>query len=241
MESPIDILARTAGGLLSSGAVAVGAARNRTKPLHPDGQLRRATVTRMGGSPLTGVPWLDEPGRDDALVRLSRAVGLPEALPDIRGLAIRLELESPADVLLATTGLGRLSRFVLTATRRPDGRPLTSLLPYRSPRGALLLAAVPTSIRSFDLRWAGPVGPWVSFGTLELGEPLGDDTRVSFDPLLNVVPGLSNYGWVERLREPAYWAARRRTHRTAQPDAQPTASPATGPAADTAVRRRGHA
>lgn len=234
MESPLDIIARTAGGLLSSGVVAVGAARQRTKPLHPDGQLRRATVTRMGGGSPTGVAWLDEPGRDDALVRLSRAIGLPNGLPDIRGLAVRLQLEeSPGDLLLATTGLGRLTRFVLTATRRPTGRPLTSLLPYRSPRGPILLAAVPESARTFDLRWAGPAGAWVSFGTLELGEPLGDDTRVSFDPLLNVLPGLTNYGWVERLREPAYWAARRRTHRAAEPSSQP--------AVHAPASRRGHA
>jgi hypothetical protein len=217
MESPLDLLSRTAGGLLSSGVVALGAARDRTKPLHPDGQLRRATVTRMGTAVRSGVPWLDEPGRDDVLVRVSRGIGLPDALPDIHGLAVRLDLDgTPADVLLANTGLGRLSRYLLTPTRKAHGRPLTSLLPYRSPRGGLLLAAVPTSERGYDLRWAGPVGPWHSFGTLDLGEPLGDDTRVSFDPLVNVVPGLENYGWVQRLREPAYWAARRRTGRSAR-------------------------
>jgi hypothetical protein len=206
------------GGLLSSGAVALGAARNRTKPLHPTGRLRRATITRTGAAARSGVPWLDEPGRDDVLVRESRGIGLPDALPDIHGLALRWELDgSVADVLLANTGLGRLSRYLLTPTRKAHGRPLTSLLPYRSPRGALLLAAVPTSERGYDLRWAGPLGPWQTFGTLELGEPLGDDTRVSFDPVVNVVPGLRSYGWVQRLREPAYWAARRRTNRSARP------------------------
>ena len=218
MESPLDLLSRTAGGLLSSGAVALGAARDRTKPLHPDGQLRRATVTRTGSAFSSGVPWLDDPGRDDVLVRASRGIGLPGALPDVHGLAVRLELDgSTADVLLASTGLGRLSRYVLTPTRRPHDRPLTTLLPYRSPRGPLLLAAAPASERRYELLWAGPIGSWHPFGTLELGEPLGDDTAVSFDPLLNVVPGLANYGWVERLREPAYWAARRRSHRSPRP------------------------
>jgi hypothetical protein len=77
------------------------------------------------------------------------------------------------------------------------------------------VAARPESEQRFELCWAGPVGPWLRFGTLDLGEPLGDDTRVSFDPVLNLLPGLSQYGWVRRLREPAYWAARRRTHRHA--------------------------
>jgi hypothetical protein len=57
------------------------------------------------------------------------------------------------------------------------------------------------------------------FGTLDLGEPLGDDTSVSFDPIVNVLPGLRQYGWVTRLREPAYWMARRRSHRTLRGDA----------------------
>src|SRR5690242_4081043 len=92
-DSPLDVLARTAGGLLSSGAVAVGAARKRVKPLHPEGTVRRATVTRLGGRIPSGVPWLDEAGRDDAVVRLSRAIGLPGALPDVQGLAIRLDLD----------------------------------------------------------------------------------------------------------------------------------------------------
>lgn len=215
-ESPIDVLARTAGGLLSSGAVAFGSARGRVKPLHPTGALHRATVTRHGSPPRTGVPWIDEPGTDPALVRISRGIGLADALPDVQGLAIRVDPDgTPADVLLASTGLGRIGRYLLTPTRTPTGRPLTTLLPCRSPWGPLLLAAVPESAVRFELRWAGPLGAWTPFGVLELGEPLGDDTRVSFDPVVNVLPGLEQYSWVRRLREPAYWVARRRTHRTA--------------------------
>jgi hypothetical protein len=214
-ESPIDVLARAAGGLLSSGAAALGAARSQVKPLHPDGVLHHATVTRHGSPARTGVRWLDEAGSDSALVRVSRAIGLPAALPDIHGLAIRVEPEgTPADVLLAGTGLGRLTRYVLTPARTSRGRPLTTLLPYRSPRGALLLAADPESEVRYELGWAGPVGPWTTFGVLELGEPLGDDTRVSFDPVVNLVPGLSHYGWVTRLREPAYWTSRHRSGRS---------------------------
>jgi len=215
MQSPLDVLARTAGGVLSSGAIAFGAARHRTKPLHPDGRLRRATVTRTGGVARTGVPWLDEVGTDDALVRVSRAIGLPAVLPDVSGIAIRVHPDdSPADLLLASTGLGRLTRYLLAPTWRPSRHPASTLLPYHSPRGPLLLAARPESEQRLTLCWAGPVGPWVPFGALELGEPLGDDTSVSFDPVVNVLPGLRQYGWVERLREPAYFGARRRSRRT---------------------------
>jgi hypothetical protein len=215
MESPLDVLARTAGGVLSSGAIALGAARDRTKPLHPDGRLRRATVSRTGGAARTGVPWLDTAGTDDALVRVSRAIGLPEVLPDISGLAIRIRPDdAPADLLLASTGLGRLTRYVLAPTRHPARHPLSTLLPYQSPGGPLLLAARPESDLRLTLCWARPVGPWVPFGAVDLGEPLGDDTSVSFDPVVNVLPGLRQYGWVKRLREPAYFGARRRTRRT---------------------------
>jgi hypothetical protein len=212
-DSPIDVLSRTAGGLLAAGTGVLGAARRRTKPLHPDGEIRRATITRTGGPTRSGVPWLDEPGRDDALVRESRGIGLPAAWPDIHGLAVRIDSASGGDLLFANTGLGRLTRFLLTPARTSTSRPLTTLLPYRSPRGALVLAAVPDSPRTFELHWAGPVGPWHRFGRLELGEALGDDTSISFDPVLHVVPGLSQYGWVKRLREPAYWTARARSGR----------------------------
>jgi hypothetical protein len=214
-DSPLDVLSRTAGGVLAAGTGILGAARRRTKPLHPQGQLRRATITRVGGPTRCGVPWLDEPGRDDALVRVSRGIGLPAALPDIHGLAVRVDAGGAGgDILFANTGLGRITRFVLAPARTPSSRPLTTLLPYRSPRGALVLAAVPDSERAFELHWAGPIGPWHRFGRLELGEALGDDTSVSFDPVLNVVPGLGQYGWVKRLREPAYWSARARSHRS---------------------------
>lgn len=213
-DSPLDVLARTTGGILAAGTGALGAALHRRKPLHPQGSIRRATITRVGGPVRSGVAWLDEAGRDDALVRTSRAIGLAESLPDIHGLAIRIERHGHSgDLLLASTGLGRLTRFVLTAARNPARRALTSLLPYRSPRGPLLIAAVPDSPRTFELRWAGPIGPWHAFGRLELGEQWVTDAPISFDPVLNVVPGLHQYGWVRRLREPAYWTARTRSGR----------------------------
>lgn len=218
--APVDLLARTAGGALAAGTGALGAARHRIKPLHPEGDLRHATLTRLPGPVRSGVPWLDSPGQDDAVVRVSRAIGLPDALPDVQGLAVRVILGgAEADILLASTGLGRLSRYVLTPARRVTGRPLTSLLPYRSPRGPLLFAAVPEAEHAFELRWAGPVGPWHVFGRLELGAPVGDDLAVSFDPIVNVVPGLAQYSWVRTLREPAYWTARARTDRSVRPTA----------------------
>lgn len=155
------------------------------------------------------MPWVDEPGEDQVAVRLSRAIGLPTPVPDVLGLAMRVPSGAGhGDLLLASTGTGRLTRFVLTAGRRPDSRPLTTLLPYRSPTGPLLLAAVPDSATAYELAWARPVGGWTVFGELRLDAAHGPDPLLSFDPLLNTLPGLENYGWARRLREPAYATAR---------------------------------
>src|SRR5688572_30449418 len=46
------------------------------KPMHPRGVVCDAVLERTGSSPPWGVPWLDHPGRNRALLRLSRGAGL---------------------------------------------------------------------------------------------------------------------------------------------------------------------
>lgn len=202
--------ASAGGGLLAGATRVVATARPAAKPLHPRGEVGPAQLRRSGSDEPTGVSWLDEDGTDEVLVRRSRAIGLPAPLPDIHGLAIRVPLagHAHADLLLASTGLGRFTRFTLTGGRRADSRPMTTLLPYRSPTGPLLLAAVPHA-GGFDLSWARPGGTWHRFGELVLAKSSSGDALVSFDPVRNSVPGLDTYDWVRRLREPAYGTARR--------------------------------
>jgi hypothetical protein len=179
------------------------------KPLHPRGDLVRGTLHRSGVLPPTGVPWLDEPGQDDVLARVSRAVGLPSVVPDVHGLALRVPTEQGyGDLLLASTGTGRATRFLLTAARRPGGRPMTTLLPYRTPAGPVLLGATEESPGRWVLAVAAPQGPWRRFAGLTLAETR-EESEVSFDPVRNTVPGLEVPDWVRRLREPAYRTARR--------------------------------
>ncbi|WP_243058146.1 hypothetical protein [Nocardioides sp. SR21] len=202
-------ISRLAGGALATATHALATVRTAAKPLHPSGKVFHGSLRRLGSTASTGVAWLDEPGTDDVEVRLSRAVGLPDALPDIHGLAVRVHgPDGPGDLLFANTGTRRLTRYLLTATRDP-GRPMTTLLPYRTPTGAVLLRADGAGDGSFELCWARPSGPWTAFATLQLGERQDDSARLSFDPLLHRVPGLEQYDAVVRLREPAYRRARR--------------------------------
>ncbi len=212
MSSTADsraLVAAAGGQVLRAATAAMAAVRPASKPLHPRGDVIRGTLTRSGATPATGVPWLDEPGRDSVQARLSRAVGLPRFLPDIHGLALRVPTPTGfGDVLLASTGTGRATRFVLTVAREPGGRPMTTLLPYRAPAGAVLLGAHEEAHGRWELVVASLRGPWRSFGVLELPDE-GEDASVSFDPVRNTIPGLEVDDWVRRLREPAYRTARR--------------------------------
>lgn len=203
-----------AGGQILRAATGILAARPAAKPLHPRGTLVQGTLHRFGDGPRTGVEWLDQADDDVVLVRQSRALGLPAPFPDVFGLAIRVPTEGGhhGDLLFASTGLGRLTRFTLTSARTPHRRPLTTLLPYRTPTGAVLLSAVFLSEINVDLAWAVRSGAWHTFAELVLDEAPVDETAdrlVSFDPVKNVPPGLETYDWVRQLREPAYMTARR--------------------------------
>jgi hypothetical protein len=204
------VVASAGGALLAGGTRVLATVRPALKPLHPRGVVLRARIYRHGSAVPTGVPWLDEPGEDDVVVRLSRAVGLPARLPDIHGLAIRVGSEdATADILFASTGWGRVSRFVLTASRDPRGRPLTTLLPYRTDTGAVLLGARSVGAETYELSWAHRAGDWHIFAVLRLSTEHAADQLISFDPVRHQVNGLHQYPSVVRLREPSYARARR--------------------------------
>jgi hypothetical protein len=212
--------ATAAGALLAAVFRAVGAAR-RDRALHPRGATFGAVVTTTG-SGASGVPWLDQAASTEVTLRVSRATGLPAPLPDIHGIALRvpgqaLGKDGPADLLFAGTGDSSLGRFVLAPRLRADGGPLTTLLPYRSPRGPLELRLVPHGgprhdgpvPAGFTLSYAIGSGQWRDVGEVVVGAALPESVdRVRHDPVLNLLPGTSQYGVVSRLREPSYRAAR---------------------------------
>lgn len=185
----------------------------RTKPLHPRGAVVRARIERTGAAAAWGVPWLDQPGVDEGLVRMSRAIGLPESWPDVLGLAARFDdATGRHDMLLATTGMAPAARHLLVPRTRPMSASYSSLFPYVTPRGNALIAAEPTSqAGTFRLLVASLFDHWHPFGTLQLcGDPASSEDRlVHFDPVGNSLPGLPLAPALAALREPAYAAARR--------------------------------
>ena len=85
-QAPMAVAGSALGGLFEAAAVV-----RRRKPLHPRGMLLDAVVQRTGGTVRWDTAWLDEPGENHGIARLSRAVGLP---PPGRGRRLRT-LPSP--------------------------------------------------------------------------------------------------------------------------------------------------
>src|SRR4051812_14484439 len=79
---------------LTAAAMEVGSAVRAARVFHPAGVGFRSTIAVRppadGAGPL-GVSLLDEPRTYSGLVRFSRGAGLPEPLPDVLGLAVRVE------------------------------------------------------------------------------------------------------------------------------------------------------
>src|SRR5689334_19989026 len=97
----------------------------RGKPMHPRGVVASGVLERGTGHRF-GVPWLDEPARDEVVARISRGTGLPAPLPDLLGLAVRIP-DGPVDLLLSTSATWPLVRLV-PVLRRDAASAYTSLM-----------------------------------------------------------------------------------------------------------------
>jgi hypothetical protein len=183
----------------------------RDKPLHPVGRVGEGVLDIVHPRPGLGVPLLAEAGSHRCLVRWSRAAGLPSPLPDVEGLAVRVE-ESEADLLFSSTGDGPLSRFVLRPRGREHPGPQGTLLPVATAAGPLLFlvrpleGAVPP--HRFGLEVARGRAAWEPVGVLDVPD-WGPDQPTRFDPVRHLLPGTRQYPLVRFLREPAYLMARR--------------------------------
>lgn len=178
--------------------------------MHPVGRVGDADLEVTSPRPEFGVPLLAEEGSHRCTVRFSRTVGLPPSVPDIEGLALRIE-DSDADLLFASTGVGRLGRFVIELRPADQHGPQTTFLPVSTARGSLLLRVTPLDQADPPVRWELAVAhvgsEWRGVGVLRVA--WGPDRPVRFDPVTHVLPGTSQYRLVEVLRQPAYALSRR--------------------------------
>lgn len=219
MTSATDRLADVGGAGLSALTAGVGVLRRAPRPLHPRGVVRHGTlVVDDAGAP--GARELGAPLVAPVRTRVSRSVGLPAPLPDVFGVALRWEHDGrDHDLLLSSTGLGRLTRFLLAPRRHPQSGALGTLMPFLDADGrSVLVAAVPAPGAPPDggvdliLLSARAGGPWQRLGRLvcPARPDDADDPALRFDPVLHAPAGLRVPGWAARLRRPSYRTARAR-------------------------------
>jgi len=222
--------ARIGGDVLASAVAGLRLVR-RPRPLHPHGVALSGTLTPRAHRAASGLAWLDDLDAPlDVDARSSRGGGLPPALPDVLGLALRIPGGggTTVDVLLASTGLSPVGRFLLAPRRALSGARLTTLMPYRGSAGPVLVGvlvdedpALPAAAADLGralatrpvrmrLVHATPRGRWHVAARIELTHdatgPL--DTATRADPVLAAPPGDTTYPWTRRLRAPGYRVAR---------------------------------
>jgi hypothetical protein len=193
---------------------------------HPHGRVFEATFDPyVGGT--TGTELLDG-GTRRALVRCSRALGLPEPLPDVLGFAIRFpDAYGPGrhhDFLCVTSIDAPVAHHVLVPATGFFARPYSSLLAYRvaddvrlvgvlpagsgpavGPRLAQITEAVRRGTASFELALAPLSGRFGRVGTIRLDAELTtpDAERMRFNPW-NCGGGIRPTGPLMGIRDAAY-------------------------------------
>lgn len=199
-----------------------GLSRLRGKRIfHPFGVGFEARLTPLGDD--SGAAVFDREG--EALVRLSRSIGLPEALPDPCGLAFRVPDAYGSgrhqDLLLVSSLAAPGGRHTLMPSRGFGDRPYSSVLPYRLRGETVMLGARALTTApgpklgdlrerevgglDFELLVAGLRDEWQPLARLSLGSRLPRERteRLHLDPT-NCGGGLELVGWLNRLRGPAY-------------------------------------
>jgi hypothetical protein len=195
-------------------AVALGAATavRGARVFHPHGATCTATVTVTGGGSW-GAALLDRAGVHTGLVRLSRGAGLPEPLPDVEGLALRLPGlgvdGAPLDLLINSAWRYVFAPSVLSPT-------WSAVLPHRTGSGRRVLLGARPQAGGFQLLAAPPLGPWQPWGRLELGAQL-DGEQLRFLPTIGA-PDLQPVELFRTLRAWSYEASQAGRAATGQLD-----------------------
>ncbi|QCU76942.1 hypothetical protein E7744_00880 [Citricoccus sp. SGAir0253] len=177
----------------------------------------------------TGSPLLDAAGERPLVARLSRAASWPVHLPDVIGVALRIPAAGPdggpADLLFASTGTGRLTRYVLRFHLSATAGPLTTMFPLLGAGGHLVFRLDPEGPGRYRFSCSRNSGPWRGLGRVVLDVPAPerpphrargaeaaagpDDAGLRFRPVAQPPAGLTVPVWLRAARAPAYGLARR--------------------------------
>jgi hypothetical protein len=180
----------------------------RARIFHPrgDGFVAEVDVDR----PLhryDGIGLLSERHTYTGVARLSRAAGIPAPLPDVLGLAFRIDTgEGPQDLLLVSSGRAPGLRHLLLPTRGGFGsNTYSSILPYRIGDDLRLFGAEPVGPLEYELGIAPLNGPWEPFGRLRIRAALDPQTTeaLRLNPW-NTLPGIEPVGPLNGLRRSSY-------------------------------------
>lgn len=207
--------------------VRFGSAVRSRRLFHPAGVLAEGTFERLAPQG-EGLPVAS----GDVLGRVSKAIGLPGAVPDIAGLAWRMPSQSPSgalwDVLLASSPGGGVGRVALSPVTSWTNATFSSLMPFGFEGGVwwvrarlvtpidsagLGLDPIRNRIRStgldFDIEQAAGTGPFLPLARLSLRRVVPDRNAVAFDPVVNTAPGVALLPrWLTEFRRAAYRRSR---------------------------------
>jgi hypothetical protein len=225
-----ELVTRSAGAAFGA-ILGAGAALRRGKVVHPHGVVfeARLVVTGAAAAP-AAAEVLARPAEHRALVRFSRSLGLPPALPDLLGMSIRVldayGADRHQDFLLVTSADLPLVHHVFLPAGDAQQRPYTSSLPFRAAGGShFIVGALPRAdsprgegaeaierVRSaaatgdlrFDLAVAPVMGRFAAVGELRIGAPLPDRyDALLFEPWKGGA-GLEPVGVLNGMRRYAY-------------------------------------
>ncbi|WP_138998237.1 phosphodiesterase [Rhodococcus zopfii] len=192
--------------------------------------VRHARIFHPRGVPAEGYvelesSWWPVRGKVPVTVRLSRGIGLPAALPDVLGVAVRLHLaDGPWDILLATAN--RRVPVFLSLARTWSSAHYSSITAFRTrehrdPRWVVAEpdAGQPESGAADALAGSGPLrfslslasagGALTPAGRLVVETLPGDGERPAFDPVLHRPAGVDMWPrWIAAARRAAYRGSR---------------------------------
>lgn len=202
------------------------------RPLHPTGAAYAATLT-VAEATEPHLVLFAAPGEHAAVVRFSRGFGLPQPLPEILSLAVKVrDAYGPGadqDFLLTASGERPVLRHAFAWGTSHLDRTYSSVIPFSAAGRTVLFGAVPRTrpitgerdlpelarraaegALSLELRMATLTGPWTPLARIDIGEPLdaAEEQALSFNSD-TTGGGIAAAGWINRMRGAAYDASAR--------------------------------